>query len=61
VTVAPGHSRVVHLTIDPSGPNHPLGWFAQASHRWRVAAGTYTVYVGGSERDTPLSGTFQVG
>jgi beta-glucosidase len=47
--------------IDPAAPNHPLSYFDEATHQWRLAAGTYRVYVGGSERDTPLSATFRVG
>jgi beta-glucosidase len=61
VTLPPGGSAIVHLKIDPAAPNHPLSYFDQATHRWRLAAGTYRVYVGSSERDTPLSATFQVG
>jgi beta-glucosidase len=61
VTLAPGRSTIVHLKIDPAAPNHPLGYFDEAAHQWRLAAGTYRVYVGSSERDTPLSATFRVG
>jgi beta-glucosidase len=61
VTLAAGRSSVVHLTINPAAPNHPLSYFDQAVHQWRLAVGTYRVYVGASERDTPLSGTFRVG
>jgi beta-glucosidase len=60
-TLAAGRSAVMHLTIDPAAPNHPLSYFDEATHQWRLAAGTYRVYVGGSERDTPLSATFRVG
>jgi beta-glucosidase len=61
VTLAAGRSSVVHLTIDPAAPNHPLSYFDQVTHRWRLAVGTYRIYVGTSERDTPLSATFRVG
>jgi beta-glucosidase len=61
VTLAAGRASVARLTIDPAAPNHPLSYFDQATHRWRLAAGTYRVYVGTSERDTPLSATFRVG
>ena len=54
-------SAIVHLTIDPAAPNHPLSYFDQATHQWSLAAGTYRVYVGTSERDTPLSAMFRVG
>jgi beta-glucosidase len=61
VTLVPGRSAVVHVKIDPAAPNHPLSYFDEATHRWRLAAGTYRVYVGSSERHAPLSATFRVG
>jgi beta-glucosidase len=60
VTLRPDRSAKVRVTIDPAAPTHPLGYFDAASHRWRVAPGTYRVYVGTSERDTPLTATFAV-
>ena len=60
VTLAEGGSANVRITIDPDAPTHPLGFFDPASHSWRIAPGTYRVYVGGSERDTPLVATFTV-
>ena len=53
----PGRSAIAHLTIDPAAPNHPLSYFDETTHQWRLAAGTYRVYVGSSERDTPLAAT----
>jgi beta-glucosidase len=61
VTLAAGRSSLVRLTIDPAAANHPLSYFDEASHQWRLAVGTYRIYVGSSERDTPLSATFRVG
>ena len=61
VTLAAGRSAIVHLEIDPAAANHPLSYFDQASHQWRLAGRHYRVYVGTSERDTPLSATFRVG
>jgi beta-glucosidase len=61
VTLAPGKSTMVHLKIDPAAPNHPLSYFEEATHSWQMAPGEYRVYVGRSERDTPLTGTFDVG
>jgi len=60
VTLEPGRSTIVHLKIDPAAPNHPLSYFDEATHEWRLAAGTYRLYVGSSERETPLSATFRV-
>jgi beta-glucosidase len=61
VTLAPGRSAIVHLKIDPAAPNHPLSYFDDASHSWQMAPGEYRIYVGTSERDTPLTGTFNIG
>ena len=61
VTLAPGKSAIVRLKIDPAAPNHPLSYFDEATHSWQMAPGQYRVYVGSSERDTPLTNTFEVG
>ncbi len=60
VTVAAGQFVNVDIPINPNAPTHPLGYFDTALNRWVIAPGTYTVSVGGSERDTPLTGTFTV-
>ena len=60
ITLRPGRSAKVRVTIDPAAPTHPLSYFDQARHQWRIAPGTYRVYVGTSERDTPLAATFAV-
>jgi beta-glucosidase len=61
VTLAPGSSTIVHLKIDPAAPNHPLSYFDETAHSWRMAPDEYRVYVGTSERNTPLTNTFNVG
>jgi beta-glucosidase len=61
VSLAPGGSAIVHLKIDPAAANHPLSYFDEATHAWLTPPGTYRVFVGTSERDTPLSETFTVG
>ena len=61
VTLAPGRAATVHLKIDPAAPNHPLSYFDETAHRWRMAPGEYRVYVGTSERNTPLADTFNLG
>jgi beta-glucosidase len=60
VTLAPGRSAIVHLKIDPAAPNHPLSYFDETAHSWRMAPGEYRVYVGTSERNTPLADTFNI-
>jgi len=60
VTLRPGRSANVRVNIDPAAPTHPLSYFDQASHHWSIAPGVYRVYVGTSERDTPLTATVTV-
>jgi beta-glucosidase len=60
VTLRPGASRLVTVTIDPSAPNHPLSYFEPdangtwADGHWLTPAGDYTIHVGTSSADTPL-------
>jgi beta-glucosidase len=61
VDIPAGQSKAVDVVIDPQDATHPLGYFDTTQTRWVIAAGTYTVYVGGSERNTPLVGSFTVG
>jgi beta-glucosidase len=61
VALAPGRSGIVHLKIDPAAPNNPLSYFDETARSWRTAPGEYRVYVGTSERDTPLTDTFNIG
>jgi hypothetical protein len=61
VEIPAGQSRDVDVVIDPQDSTHPLGYFDTRQNRWTIAPGTYTVYVGGSERSTPLVGSFTVG
>jgi beta-glucosidase len=57
VTLAPGQLKVVDVQIDPGSPAHP---FSTWNGSWRTAPGLYRVFVGGSERDTPLTATIPV-
>jgi beta-glucosidase len=54
VTLAPGQLKVVDVQIDPASPAHPFSYW---NGSWTTAPGFYRVYVGGSERDTPLTAT----
>ena len=60
VSTQAGQSSTVDVTIDPAASTHPLCYFDTASNSWKIAPGTYQVYVGGSERSTPLQATFAV-
>ena len=57
VWLAPGESKTVTLDLDP----HYLSIFNEDKNAWELVAGDYTVQVGGSSRDLPLSGTVQIG
>ncbi len=57
IALAPGESKTVTLDLNP----HYLSIFNEAKNGWDLVAGEYTVQVGGSSRDLPLSGTLRVG
>jgi beta-glucosidase len=57
IALAPGESKAVTLDLDP----HYLSIFNEDKNGWELVAGEYTVQVGGSSRDLPLSGTFRIG
>jgi beta-glucosidase len=50
VTLAPGESTRVELSVDP----RLVGHFDERAHRWQVAAGAYEVAVGASAAEYPL-------
>ncbi len=56
VTLEPGASQQVTIEI----PLWELAYWSVIDHQWVVESGTYTVAVGGSSRDLPLSGTVDV-
>jgi beta-glucosidase len=56
LTLAPGQSRVLTLSIDP----RLLASFDVPGHQWKIAAGSYPIRVGRSSRDFVLDGTATV-
>lgn len=54
VQLAPGEAKTVTLALDP----HYLAIFNADKNEWELVPGKYKVVVGGSSRETPLSGTF---
>jgi beta-glucosidase len=54
VQLAPGEAKTFSLTLDP----HYLSIFNADRDEWELVPGNYTVLVGGSSRDTPLSMKF---
>jgi beta-glucosidase len=56
IQLAPGETRAVSLKLDP----HYLSIFNVDKDDWELVAGEYKVYVGGSSRNTPLTGTVRI-
>jgi beta-glucosidase len=56
VTLAPGESTQVELTVDP----RLLGHFDEHTNRWRVSAGQYEVAVAANAAEHTLSGTVRL-
>ncbi len=63
VDLAPGESKEVTITIDPSAPNHPLSYWVPDNNApvagwsngtWTAPPGDYVILVGTSSADTPL-------
>jgi beta-glucosidase len=52
VSLQPGQSRTVSVTIDP----RLLATFDVPGHQWKIAAGSYPIQVGHSSRDLALKG-----
>ncbi len=53
VALKPGESRTVRIVADP----RTIASFDQTIHAWKLAGGWYSVSVGGSSQDLPLSGS----
>jgi beta-glucosidase len=51
VTLAPGESKVVSVAVEPKY----LSIFDEATNSWKLLPGSYTVMVGGSSADLPLT------
>jgi beta-glucosidase len=56
VTLAPGETRAVTFTLSPE----ELSFWSVSDDSFRVEAGAYSVRVGGSSDNLPLSGTFEI-
>ncbi len=53
VTVAPGASEQVTISVDPAATHHPFGGWDYVALDFVVRPGNYTVFVGTSSEDTP--------
>jgi beta-glucosidase len=61
VRLEPGASERVSLVIDPAATNHPLSVWDDGAHDFVVMPGRYTLHVGTSSEDTPLTATMTLG
>lgn len=48
------------IQVDENDSSHPLSYWDTTSGSWKVAAGTYTVYLGNSSRNLTQVGTFTI-
>jgi beta-glucosidase len=58
VSLRPGRSRPVSLTIDAGSAQHPLSYWDTAGHDWATAPGSYAVQVSTSASSPVLAGQF---
>jgi beta-glucosidase len=56
VSLAPGQTKTITLTLDPQF----LSVFDTVKDAWQLLPGEYGVFVGGSSRATPLTGTIRL-
>ncbi|HEY0943951.1 MAG TPA: glycoside hydrolase family 3 C-terminal domain-containing protein [Opitutaceae bacterium] len=54
--LAPGESRRIEIELDTAA----LGFWDETTHGWKVEPGEFEVFVGGSSRDLPLRGKFEL-
>ena len=62
VKLDPGASQSVTIEIDQNDSSHPMSYWDTTSTAWKIATGTYTVYLGNSSAASGLiaSGTITV-
>lgn len=58
--VEPGESATVSISIDPAATNHPFGVWDYATAAFVNRPGRYTLFVGASSEDTPLSASLTI-
>jgi beta-glucosidase len=60
VSLRPGQSTTVRVTLDPSATDRPLSVWDTTRHAWRIVPGRYTVLVGASATDRRLTAGFAI-
>jgi beta-glucosidase len=58
VPLTAGQQQSGTVTVNASDSSHPLAYWNATAQAWTIASGTYTVYVGNSERNLVTVGTF---
>ena len=61
VTLQPGERRRVTVPVSETSPDLPLSYYDTTTHAWQIAPGTYSVQIGSSSRNLPLSSSFPLG
>jgi beta-glucosidase len=51
VFLAPGKQKIVEISIDPNGANHPFSRFQPDRQRWEIIPGKHRLFLGSSSRD----------
>ena len=54
VKLDPGASQSVTIEVDQNDSSHPMSYWDTGSNAWKVAPGTYTVYLGNSSAAASL-------
>jgi beta-glucosidase len=60
VRLDPGASQSVTIEIDQNDSSHPMSYWDTPTGSWKVASGTYTVYLGNSSANLETVGTITV-
>jgi beta-glucosidase len=58
VPLTAGQQQSLSVTVNAGDPLHPLAYWDPSALAWTIASGTYTVYLGNSERNLTTVGTF---
>jgi len=60
ITLRAGQARTVRLALDPQSTERPLSYWNTTTHDWSIPRGTYSVLIGKSAGDIPLTGGFTI-
>lgn len=58
IPLTAGQQQSVTVSVSASDSSHPLAYWDTTAQAWTIASGTYTVYLGNSERNLTTVGTF---